>query len=187
MYLAHAIGARASSVSEALNALDFNNINLFLLALGHCCTGRRLLDACCSRGDACHMGVLLQFPFYAGIFGIMTGTRLSEAMAGLFVHASNATLYPAAILTYSGLLGMFVPSGGAKWMIEAPYVLQSAHLLGVHNGWMVITYNLGEAIANLLQPFWMLPVLALLGLRARDIMGYTYVIAAVPFLSLSCW
>jgi short-chain fatty acids transporter len=182
MYLAHAIGARASSVSEALNALDFNNINLFLLALGALLhwTPASLMRAVREATPAT-WGVLLQFPFYAGIFGIMTGTRLSEAMAGLFVHASNATLYPAAILTYSGVLGMFVPSGGAKWMIEAPYVLQSAHLLGVHNGWMVITYNLGEAIANLLQPFWMLPVLALLGLRARDIMGYTYLIAAVLF------
>jgi short-chain fatty acids transporter len=125
--------------------------------------------------------VLLQFPFYAGIFGLMTSTRVSEAIAGLFVRASTAEVYPAMILSYSCVLGLFVPSGGAKWLIEAPYVLQSARTLGVDAGWMVITYNLGEAIANLLQPFWMLPILALLGLRARDIMGYTYLIALVLF------
>jgi short-chain fatty acids transporter len=124
-------------------------------------------------------GVLLQFPFYAGIFGVMTATQLSERMAGVFVRAASTTLYPGMILIYSSVLGMFVPSGGAKWMIEAPYVLQSAQALHVSQGWMVIAYNLGEAIANLLQPFWMLPILALLGLKARDIMGYTYLIAVI--------
>ena len=182
VYLAHAIAARASSVPEALNALDFNNINLVLLVLGALLhwTPASLMRAVRDATPAT-WGVLLQFPFYAGIFGIMTGTRLSDVVASLFVRASTAELYPAIILTYSGVLGMFVPSGGAKWLIEAPYVLQSAHELGVHAGWMVITYNLGEAIANLLQPFWMLPILALLGLRARDIMGYTYLVAMVLF------
>ena len=74
---------------------------------------------------------------------------------------------------------MFVPSGGSKWVIEAPYVLESARTLGVHSGWMVIAYNLGEAIANLLQPFWMLPVLGIFGLRARDVMGYTFLVFLV--------
>jgi short-chain fatty acids transporter len=181
-FLVRAVGARASSVSDVLNALDFNNINLFLLMLGALLhwTPASLMRSV-KEATPATWGVLLQFPFYAGIFGIMTATRLSEAIAGLFVRASSATLYPAMILAYSGVLGMFVPSGGAKWMIEAPYVLQSAQALGVSAGWMVITYNLGEAIANLLQPFWMLPILALLGLRARDIMGYTYLIAIVLF------
>ena len=157
-------------------------MNLLLLVLGALLhwTPASLMRAVREATPAT-WGVLLQFPFYAGIFGIMTGTRLSDEIAGLFVRASSASLYPATILTYSGVLGMFVPSGGAKWMIEAPYVLQSARALGVHGGWMVIAYNLGEAIANLLQPFWMLPILALLDLKARDIMGYTYLVALVLF------
>ncbi len=181
-YLAHTIALRSSSVSEALNALDFNNINLFLLMLGALLhwTPASLMRSVRDATPAT-WGVLLQYPFYAGIFGIMTGTRLSEAMATLFVSASTATMYPAMILTYSAVLGMFVPSGGAKWMMEASYVLESARMLGVHSGWMVVTYNLGEAIANLLQPFWMLPILALLGLKARDIMGYTYLVALILF------
>jgi short-chain fatty acids transporter len=126
-------------------------------------------------------GVLLQFPFYGGIFGIMTGTLLSATIAGWFVRVSTAALYPAMIVAYSALLGIFVPSGGSKWVIEAPYVLQSAQALGVPGGWMVVTYDLGEAIANLLQPFWMLPTLAILGLKARHIMGYTYLMAMVLF------
>jgi short-chain fatty acids transporter len=182
VYLARTIAARASSASEALNALDFNTVNLFFLMLGALLhwTPASLMRAV-KEATPATWGVLLQFPFYAGIFGVMTGTALSETIAGVFVRTANATLYPALILTYSALLGLFVPSGGAKWVIEAPYVLQSARALGVDAGWMVVTYDLGEAIANLLQPFWMLPILALLGLRARDIMGYTYLIALVLF------
>ena len=72
-----------------------------------------------------------------------------------------------------------MPSGGSKWVIEAPYVIKAAHELHVHIGWVVACYDLGEAIANLVQPFWMLPVLALLGLRARDVMGYTFLVFLV--------
>jgi short-chain fatty acids transporter len=182
IYIGRTILARASNVSEALNALDFNTINIFLLMFGALLhwTPARLMRAFREATPAT-WGMLLQFPFYAGIFGVMTGTRLSEAMAELFVRASSARLYPALILAYSTTLGMFVPSGGAKWMIEAPYVIQSAKAIGVPSGWMVITYNLGEAITNFFQPFWMIAVLALLGLRARDIMGYTYLVGIVLF------
>jgi short-chain fatty acids transporter len=74
---------------------------------------------------------------------------------------------------------VFVPSGGSKWVIEAPYVMGAAHTLHVHVGWVVAAYDLGEAVANLVQPFWMLPLLGLLQLRARDVMGYTFVVFAV--------
>ncbi len=179
-YLTRTVAGRALSAADALNALDFNTINLFFLMLGALLHWRpsSLMRAVRDATPAT-WGVLLQFPFYGGIFGIMTGLRLSDAIASLFVRASTAALYPAMIVLYSAILGIFVPSGGSKWVIEAPYVLQAARTLAVPDGWMVVTYNLGEAVANLLQPFWMLPVLALLGLRARDIMGYTYLVALV--------
>jgi len=85
------------------------------------------------------------------------------------VLAPLVTTYPAPIAAYSALLGIFVPSGGSKWVIEAPYVVQAAHALRVHLGWTVACYELGEALANLVQPFWMLPVLGLFELRARDV------------------
>jgi short-chain fatty acids transporter len=180
VYLARVIASRAATVADALNAIDFNTINLFFLMFGAALHWRpsSLMRAVRDATPAT-WGVLLQFPFYGGIFGIMTALKLSDAVASLFVRASTATLYPAMIVVYSAVLGIFVPSGGSKWVIEAPYVLQAARVLSVPDGWMVVTYNLGEAIANLLQPFWMLPVLALLGLRARDIMGYTYLVALV--------
>jgi short-chain fatty acids transporter len=126
-------------------------------------------------------GVLLQFPFYAGIAAVITGTHLSQQLAALFVGVSNATTFPAVVALYSAVLGVFVPSGGSKWIIEAPYVMAAAHELKVHLGWVVVAYDLGEALANLLQPFWMLPILGMLGLRARDVMGYTFVV----FLALT--
>jgi short-chain fatty acids transporter len=182
VFLIRSVAVRSSSFSGAISAFDFNTINLFLLMLGALLhwTPASLMRAVRDATPAAS-GVLLQYPFYAGIFGIMVGTRLSAAIADLFVHVSSATWYPAMIYTYSAVLGLFVPSGGAKWVIEAPYVLTSAKALGVPAGWMVVTYDLGEAIANLLQPFWMLPILGLLGLKARDIMGYTYLIALILF------
>jgi len=180
IYLARVVAGRAHTLTDALNAIDFNIINLFLLMLGALLHWRpsSLIRAARDAAPAT-WGVLLQFPFYGGIFGIMTGLKLSEAVASLFVRASTPVLYPAMVVLYSAVLGIFVPSGGSKWVIEAPYVLQAARALAVPDGWIVVTYDLGEALANLLQPFWMLPVLALLGLRARDIMGYTYLVALV--------
>jgi short-chain fatty acids transporter len=72
-----------------------------------------------------------------------------------------------------------VPSGGSKWVIIAPYVMEAAHSLHVHLGWCVSAYDLGEALANLVQPFYMLPILGLFGLSARDVMGYTIVVFLV--------
>jgi short-chain fatty acids transporter len=77
------------------------------------------------------------------------------------------------------VLGVFVPSGGSKWVIEAPYVMAAAHSLHTHLGWVVSSYDLGEALANLVQPFWMLPILGLFRLGARDVMGYTIVVFLV--------
>ena len=121
-------------------------------------------------------GVILQFPFYAGIAAIITATKLNDVLADLFVSVSTPRTFPPLVALYSAVLGVFVPSGGAKWVIEAPYVMKAAHSLQVHVGWVVSAYDLGEALANLVQPFWMLPILGLFRLRARDIMGYTLLV-----------
>ena len=92
---------------------------------------------------------------------------------------STPTTFPALVAVYSAVLGVFVPSGGSKWVIIAPYVMQAAHDLKVHLGWVVSAYDLGEAVANLVQPFWMLPILGLFKLGARDVMGYTIVVFLV--------
>ena len=166
--------------TDRLAALNLNTINLGFLVLGVLMHGTpaRLMRAVRDATPAT-WGVILQFPFYAGIAGIITYTALNERIAHLFVDVSTRTTFPPLVAAYSALLGVFVPSGGSKWMIEAPYVVQAAHDLHVHLGWTVAVYNLGEALANLVQPFWMLPTLAVLGLKARDVMGFTFVVFLV--------
>jgi short-chain fatty acids transporter len=168
------------AAGEPLNALNLNIVNLAFLLVGFLLhrTPARLMNAVQAATPAV-WGVILQFPFYAGIAGVITATHLNEQLAGAFVRVSNPTTFPPLVALYSALLGVFVPSGGSKWVIEAPYVMQAAHSLKVHLGWVVAAYDLGEAIANLLQPFWMLPVLGLFGLRARDVMGYTFTVFIV--------
>jgi len=168
---------------EPLGAITINTVNFTFLLTGFVLHGTpvRLMRAVQNATPAV-WGVILQFPFYAGIAGIITSTHLNEKLAGAFVRVSTATTFPALVAVYSAVLGVFVPSGGSKWVIEAPYVMAAAHTLKVHLGWVVASYDLGEALANLVQPFWMLPVLGLFGLGARDVMGYTFVvfIALVP-------
>lgn len=165
---------------DRLAALNVNTINFGFLILGVALHGTpaRLMRAVRDAVPAT-WGVILQFPFYAGIAGIITYTGLSARIAHLFVDVSTPTTFPPLVAAYSAVLGVFVPSGGSKWVIEAPYVLQAAHDLKVHLGWTVAVYNLGEALANLVQPFWMLPTLAMLGLKARDVMGFTFVVFLV--------
>ncbi|RDI62764.1 short-chain fatty acid transporter [Nocardia pseudobrasiliensis] len=166
----------------ALNALDLNTVNLILILLALLLHWRpaNLVRAIRDASPAA-AGVLLQFPFYGGIFGMIAYTGLSKTIAGWLTSIANADLYPALIAVYSCVLGIFVPSGGSKWVIEAPYVLDAANQLHVNQGWMVVVYDLGEASANLLQPFWMLPTLAVLGLKARHIMGFTFVMFLACF------
>ncbi|HEY0618096.1 MAG TPA: TIGR00366 family protein [Kribbella sp.] len=157
------------------NALDLNTVNLILFLLAMLLHWRPWRMARAVRdGAPAAAGVLLQFPLYGGIFGMIAYTGVSARLAGWLVQASNQFFFPPLVAIYSCILGVFVPSGGSKWVIEAPYVLQAANELKVDAGWMVVVYDLGEASANLLQPFWMLPTLAILGLKARDIMGYTF-------------
>ena len=125
-------------------------------------------------------GVLIQFPFYGAIAAILTqakngaGVTVSDQITHAFVSMSTQHLYPLVIGIYSAVLGFFIPSGGGKWLLEAPYVMQAANDLKVHLGWAVQVYNAAEALPNLINPFWMLPLLGVLGLRARDVVGFTF-------------
>jgi short-chain fatty acids transporter len=176
-----------SQAADPLNAITLNIVNFTFLLAGILLHGTpaRLMHAVQAATPAV-WGVILQFPFYAGMAGIITSTHLNERLAGAFVSVSTATSFPAIVAIYSAVLGVFVPSGGSKWVIEAPYVMAAAHQLQVHLGWVVAAYDLGEALANLIQPFWMLPILGIFKLGARDVMGYTFLVfvALVPVVLL---
>ena len=162
---------------EPLNAINLNIVNLTFLLLGFLLhvTPARLMHAVQAATPSV-WGVILQFPFYAGIAGIITATHLNDRLAEIFVSVSTPRTFPSLVAVYSAVLGVFVPSGGSKWVIEAPYVMAAAHSVKVHLGWVVTSYDLGEAVANLVQPFWMLPILGMFKLAARDVMGYTLVV-----------
>jgi short-chain fatty acids transporter len=134
-------------------------------------------------------GVLIQYPLYAGIVRMMTESGIATSLAHFFVAISTTHTYPVMIGIYSAFLGLFIPSAGGKWLIEAPYMLDAAKTLHVHLGWVVQTYNATEALANLIHPFWMLPLVGILGLKARDIVGYSMLQFAVhvPVVLFLVW
>jgi len=134
-------------------------------------------------------GVLIQYPMYAGIVRMLTDSGLSTQVSHFFVSVSTPHTFPVMVGIYSAVLGLFIPSAGGKWLIEAPYLLEAGKTLGVHLGWIVQTYNATEALANLLHPFWMLPLVGILGLKARDIVGYSMLqfVVHVPLVLLLVW
>ena len=131
----------------------------------------------------------MQYPIYAGIVRMMTESSLASRIAHFFVAVSTAHTFPILVGVYSAFLGLLVPSAGGKWLIEAPYLLDAAKSLHVHLGWVVQTYNASEALANLIHPFWMLPLLGILGLKARDIIGYASLqfVVHVPLVLTLVW
>ncbi|MGZ4813915.1 MAG: short-chain fatty acid transporter [Terriglobales bacterium] len=179
-----------TSPQGALAALDLNTYNLIFITAGLLLHWRPK-DFIRAVGGAVPAtgGVLIQFPFYAVIFGMIANTRISEWLARLFISVTTHGTYPLLVALYSAVLGIFVPSGGSKWIIEAPYVMQAAIAHQVHLGWVVQIYNAAEALPNLVNPFWMLPLLALLRLKAREIVGYgmLQMIIHVPIVFFLCW
>lgn len=179
-----------TSPQGALAALDLNTYNLMFLTVGILLHWRpkRFLRAVTECVPATG-GVLIQFPFYAVIFGMIVGTGISDWLAKLFAAVTTHNTFPLLVAIYSAVLGVFVPSGGSKWVIEAPYVLQAANLHQVHLGWVVQIYNAAEALPNLVNPFWMLPLLGILRLKARDLVGYGMLQLAVhiPIVFFLCW
>jgi short-chain fatty acids transporter len=171
-------------------ALDLNNFNLAFLALGLLLHARpRSFLAAVGRAVPATSGVLIQFPFYAGIFGIISKTEIASLLAGWFVKISSPGSFPLLVALYSAVLGVFVPSGGGKWILEAPYVMAGASAWQIHLGWTVQIYNAAEALPNLINPFWMLPLMGILNVKARDLAGYSVLqlLFHIPVVFLFCW
>ena len=173
-----------------LAALDLNNFNFIFLTLGLLLHWRpRSFLRAVARSVPATAGVLIQFPFYGGIFGMISKTPIAEHLANLFVQITTKGTFPIVVAIYSGVLGMFVPSGGGKWVIEAPYVMAAANTWNVHLGWTVQIYNAAEALPNLINPFWMLPLMGILNVKARDLAGYSILqlLFHAPVVLLLCW
>ena len=176
--------------------LDLNIVNMIFLSLGILLHGdlRKYVDAI---GDAASgaAGILLQFPFYAGIMGLMvaqnpeTGVSLAGIIADFFVSISNDVTFPMLTFLSAGLINFFVPSGGGQWAVQAPIVMPAATTMGIEYGRAAMAIAWGDQWTNMVQPFWALPILGMAGLSARNIMGYlvivtifTGVVACLGFL-----
>jgi short-chain fatty acids transporter len=156
--------------------LDLNTVNFALLMLAIVLHGnaRRLLASLqqAIRGGA---GIVIQFPFYAGIMAIMADSGLAASLSRAFVSLASAETLPFWSFIAGGVLNIFVPSGGGQWAVQAPIMIPAAEALGADMAKVAMGVAWGDAWTNLVQPFWALPLLALAGLRARDIMGFCLV------------
>ena len=161
-------------------AVTLNSVILSFFALGLVLTPNAHAYSQSFQGGAkASYGIILQFPFYGGIMGMMTGTGLAAALAAGFVSISTAQTLPFFSFLGAGLVNMFVPSGGGQWAVQGPIMIQAAQELGADMPRVALGVAWGEAWTNMIQPFWTLPMLAIAGLGIRDIMGYTAVVLLV--------
>ncbi len=175
---------------------NLNTYNFLFLMLGMLLTWRpkRFLHSV-SKAVPSVAGILIQFPISGSIAYVLTkattagGHSLSHYLSDFFVSISTPNTYSALMGVYSAILGFFIPSGGGKWIIEAPYLMQAANELEVHLGWTVMVYNAAEALPNLINPFFMMALIGVLGLRARDIVGYTVtqLVVHAPLVIFMLW
>jgi short-chain fatty acids transporter len=173
-----------------LAALDLNNFNFTFLALGLLLHWRpKSFLRAVTKSVPATAGVLIQFPFYGGIFGMISKTPIAETLSHAFVAVTTRSTFPIVVALYSAILGIFVPSGGGKWVVEAPYVMAAAKQWGEHLGWTVQIYNAAEALPNLINPFWMLPLMGILNVKARDLAGYSILqlMFHAPLVIFLCW
>lgn len=160
--------------------LNINIVNFIFLTLAVIFSGtpRRFLDGLNTavKGTG---GIVIQFPFYAGIMGMMAGSGLVTIVAGWFVSISTAETLPFFTFLSAGLLNILIPSGGGQWAVQGPVMLEAARELGVDFSRVAMAVSWGDAWTNMIQPFWALPALAIAGLSARDIMGYCLTVLVV--------
>ncbi|MYL36499.1 short-chain fatty acid transporter [Halobacillus litoralis] len=166
--------------------LNLNIVNFAFLFLGILFHGtpRHFLDAV---GDAVKGagGIIIQFPFYAGIMGMMVASGLAALMSEAFVSISTPFTFPFFAFLSAGIVNFFVPSGGGQWAVQAPIMLDAAQQLGVSIPKTAMAVAWGDAWTNMIQPFWALPALAIAGLKAKDIMGFCLIILFVSGIIIS--
>ena len=177
--------------------LGLNIVNMIFMFLGILLHGdlRRYVDAI-SDAAAGAAGILLQFPFYAGIMGMMVaaneqGVSLAGVISEFFVNISNNVTFPMWTFLSAGIVNFFVPSGGGQWAVQGPIVMPAAPQLGVEPGRAAMAIAWGDQWTNMIQPFWALPALGVAKLSARDIMGYLVIVllftGLVAILGFLAW
>lgn len=163
--------------------LDINRVNFIFLFLAFFLHGtpKRFLSAL-QNSVGFSAGIIIQFPFYAGIMGLMQQSGLADQVSALFVHISSAQTLPLWTFLSGGLVNFFIPSGGGQWVVQGPIMLKAAQSLSVSPAKISMALAWGDAWTNLIQPFWALPLLGMANLKLKDIMGYCLIYLLVSGL-----
>ncbi|WP_149303952.1 short-chain fatty acid transporter [Pareuzebyella sediminis] len=172
------LGAFVTQYSTLFKTLTItpNMLNLFMFALALIMHGniRRFLSALQEAiGDTA--GILIQFPLYFGIMGIMVNSGMIDTISSFFVSISTQTTLPIYTFFSAGIINIFIPSGGGQWAVQGPLILNSALQLNVPLGKAVIALAYGDQVTNMLQPFWALPLLGITKLKAKEILPYSLI------------
>lgn len=170
------LGAIGAAWATGRLSLDLNLVNFLFLFAGVALQGslRRYVDAI-TDGAKGAGGIILQFPFYFGILGIMKASGLIEWISEAMVALATADTFPVLAFFSAGIVNLLVPSGGGQWAVQGDILLGAGDALGVPPGTTVMAFAYGDAWTNTLQPFWALPLLGIMGLEAKQIVGYTAV------------
>ena len=173
-------------LTEGLGALDINVINFAFLMVGlllYLSPTRYQRDF--YRAVQGSAGIIMMYPFYAGIIGIMRGTGLVDTITEALLSVATPETFPVIAWITAAVLNVFVPSAGGEWTIVGGPMMLAGTELGIPHGQTIASYAAGDAHTNLLNPFWAIPMLAITGLRARDVFGYaiTMMLALIPFLA----
>ena len=175
---------------QGITKVDINLLNFFFLALALLLqkTPANFVNAV-RNGIGTTYGVIIQFPLYAGIFGIISYSGLAHVITDAFVYISTPGTYAWIVMFYTVLMDFFVPSGGSKFAIEAPFIVPAGQQMGVSIAHIINAYSTGSQMANCLQPFWTLAFLATFKIKFQTILPYTFAgfvviftIASVAFL-----
>ena len=158
-------------------SLDLNIVSWTFLCLGLLLSNSSIHYVKLVNNAAITVGpIILQYPFYAGIMGIMADTGLINILANKIVLFSSTETLPFFSFLSGGLVNMFIPSGGGQWAVQGPVMIEAAEILGVNPSFIVLGVAYGDQWTNMIQPFWTIPLLAIAGLHMRQIMGYTFVV-----------
>lgn len=174
------------ALRDGVGRLGLDQVNAFMLGAGLLLHGSALAYARAieraARGCA---GIMIQFPLYAGILGLLRESGLLAEFALAIAERSDASTLPILTMLSAGLVNLFVPSGGGQWAVQGPIALEAGAHAGVSPGTMTMAVAYGDQLTNMLQPFWALPLLAITGVKARDLVGYTALAMIVAMLWLA--
>lgn len=173
-------------LNSGSSSIGLNEINLILFSLV-LMAFPNVESLSKATGDAIGStaGIIIQFPLYAGIMGIMQHSGLLAVMTDWFITVSTRQNLPILSFFSAGLVNLFVPSGGGQWAVQGPLLIDVASSIGVSHAKEVMALAYGDQLTNMLQPFWALPLLGITGLKAGEIFRYSWRFMLIGFLIFS--